>query len=88
LARRQCNRSGLGGSINRVFPSASSDDQGKFENDMPTRSQVSLSGFLIAEFIIQGGILLVSILCMTYTKMELIGFEQGHADTYAQSTIH
>jgi hypothetical protein len=77
LVRPQCNRSGLGGSINRVFSSPSGDDHGKFSNDMPTISQISLSGFLTGEFMIQGDILFVSTLCMTYQKIEPIGLSKA-----------
>jgi hypothetical protein len=86
LVRPQCNRSGLGDSINRVFPSPSRDDHAQLskfrtlENDIDTISQASLSGFLIGEFIIHGGILLLSTLCMTYPKMEPLGFEKGLAN--------
>jgi hypothetical protein len=51
---------------------------------MPTIFQVSLSGFLIGEFIIHDGILLVSPLCMISPKMEPIGFEEGFANTYIE----
>jgi hypothetical protein len=49
---------------------------------MPTIYQISLSGFLIGEFIVYRGILVVSTCCMTSPKMEPMGFEEGFANTY------
>jgi hypothetical protein len=67
-----------------VFLSPIADDHEKFVNDMPTISQVILSGFLMDEFIINDGTLLVSTLCMISPKMEPMGFEQGFANTYTE----
>jgi hypothetical protein len=57
------------------------------DTDTPlNHTDISVSPVLIGEFIIYGGILLVSTLCMTYPKTEPIDFEQGHADTDVQKT--